>query len=315
MISPAAIESGFDLGKGFSEPDGQLMKTLVTTTERGVPVRTPICFQEYLSNRFVYLKVSSRARGLSVEINMNPDKRCNFDCVYCEVDRTRPGRAAALELEPLAVELEETLDYVHSGRICDHPAFGQLPSEWLALRQVALSGDGEPTLCPEFGSVVESVIHLRALRKFPFFKIVLLTNAAETDQGGIGEALKMFTSRDEIWAKLDAGTQDSMDRINRTEVRLETVLNNILSIGRKHPVVIQSLFPLLNGREPSAEEINQYCQRLIELRDAGAQISLVQIYSASMPPHYRGCGHLSLRSLSHIAKTVRTQTGLKAEFF
>ena len=40
-----------------------------------------------LHNRFVYVTVSPRAKGLSVGVNMNPDKQCNFDCVYCEVNR------------------------------------------------------------------------------------------------------------------------------------------------------------------------------------------------------------------------------------
>src|ERR1700742_490162 len=46
------------------------------------------CLRESLGNRFVYAVVSPRARGLSIGINMNPDKFCNFDCGYCEVDRT-----------------------------------------------------------------------------------------------------------------------------------------------------------------------------------------------------------------------------------
>jgi len=42
-------------------------------------------------NRYVYAVVSRRARGLSIGVNMNPDKRCNFDCPYCQVDRTTPA--------------------------------------------------------------------------------------------------------------------------------------------------------------------------------------------------------------------------------
>ena len=44
--------------------------------------------RDFLDNRFVYAVISPRARGLTLGVNMNPDKRCNFDCVYCEVDRT-----------------------------------------------------------------------------------------------------------------------------------------------------------------------------------------------------------------------------------
>jgi hypothetical protein len=46
-------------------------------------------------NRYVYAVVSRRARGLSIGVNLNPDKVCNFDCPYCQVDRTTPGASPA----------------------------------------------------------------------------------------------------------------------------------------------------------------------------------------------------------------------------
>ena len=47
--------------------------------------------RNFLNNRFVYVTVSPRAKGLSVGVNLNPDKLCNFDCVYCEVNRLAPS--------------------------------------------------------------------------------------------------------------------------------------------------------------------------------------------------------------------------------
>jgi hypothetical protein len=66
---------------------------------------------------------------------------------------------------------------------------------------------------------------------------------------------------------------------------------------------------------PPASEIEAYIQRLHELKGAGAQIPLVQIYSATRPTPHSECGHLPLRTLSHIAQRVREVTGLKAEVF
>ena len=48
--------------------------------------------RDWLGNRFVYAVISARARGLSLGVNVNPDKKCNFDCSYCEVDRRHPVR-------------------------------------------------------------------------------------------------------------------------------------------------------------------------------------------------------------------------------
>ncbi|HEX5397945.1 MAG TPA: hypothetical protein VFY06_02745, partial [Verrucomicrobiae bacterium] len=64
-----------------------------------------------------------------------------------------------------------------------------------------------------------------------------------------------------------------------------------------------------------AEEIEQYAHRLKELKSDGAQISLVQIYSANRPMSHAECGHLPLKTLSHIAQIVRQVAGLKAEVF
>jgi wyosine [tRNA(Phe)-imidazoG37] synthetase (radical SAM superfamily) len=267
-----------------------------------------------LSNRFVYVVISPRARGLSIGVNLNPDKHCNFDCGYCEVDRTLPALERTLEVDVMAKELQETLVLARSGQLRNLPCYRNVPDELLRLRHVTLSGDGEPTLCPNFVDAVHAVVHVRALGRFPFFKIVLITNATGLDLPQVQQGLKFFTAHDEVWAKLDAGTQEYMNRVNRPDCLLEKVLANILFVARQRPVIIQSLFPLLNGQEPPQAEIDQYVARLQELKAAGAKIPLVQIYSATRPSPHSECGHLPLKSLSRIAQAVR-QVGLNAEVF
>lgn len=272
------------------------------------------CPRNFLGNRFVYVVISPRARGLSIGLNMNPDKFCNFDCVYCEVNREGPPAERELDVPVMATELEKTLLLIHSGGIRQWAGHGGLSPELLRLRHVAFSGDGEPTLCVNFAEAVQSVVHVRA-RGFPFFKMVLITNGTSLDSPRVQEGLRYFTHDDEIWVKLDAGTQAYMDRVNRSEVSLDKVMENTRLIGRKHPIVIQSLFPLIAGQEPPPEEIDQYIQRLRELKDSGAMISLVQIYSATRPTLHSECGHLPLESLARICKQIKTETGLKAEVF
>jgi wyosine [tRNA(Phe)-imidazoG37] synthetase (radical SAM superfamily) len=271
--------------------------------------------REFLGNRFVYVVVSSRARGLSIGVNMNPDKRCKFDCEYCEVDRSVPALEKSLDVEVMAQELERTLWLACSGELRNIHYHHDTPGDLLELRHVALSGDGEPTVCPNFLDAVRAVVHVRALGRFPFFKIVLITNAARLDLREVQDGLKLFTQQDEIWAKLDAGTQDYMDKVNHPACSIEKILSNILLVARQRPVIIQSLFPLLNHEEPPAEEIEQYAQRLKDLKQAGAQIQLVQIYSATRPSVNSTCGHLPLKSLARIAERVREVSGLKAEVF
>jgi len=273
------------------------------------------CPRDFLDNRFVYVVISPRARGLSVGVNMNPDKRCNFDCPYCEVNRGLPPAESHLDVDVMATELTHTLALVRSGGLRERPRYRNVSENLLSLRHVALSGDGEPTFCQDFIEAVQTVTHVRARGQSPFFKIVLLTNASGLDLPAVQYGLKFFTSRDEIWAKLDAGTQAYMDRINRAQVSLDKILANILLAARQRKVVIQSLFPSINGQGPPPEEVEAYTQRLKQLKDAGAQIPLVQIYSATRPTPHSECGHLPLKTLSRIARHVREVTGLNAEVF
>jgi wyosine [tRNA(Phe)-imidazoG37] synthetase (radical SAM superfamily) len=271
--------------------------------------------RNYLGNRFVYLTISARARGLSIGVNLNPDRQCNFDCVYCEVERRIPPANATLDLSVLATELESTVALVTKGRLREQSPYSHMPPELLRLRHVAISGDGEPTLCPCFRAAIETVVHVRATSRGPFFKIVLITNSSNLDAPEVQSGLRLFTLQDEVWAKLDAGTQAQMNLLNKAEVPIEKILSNILVIARQRPVVIQSLFPALDGHAPSEQEIERYAHRLKELMDAGGRISLVQIYSATRPTVDPQCGHLPLQTLSRIAQTVRSRTGLNVEVF
>ena len=269
--------------------------------------------RDFLSNQFVYLVISPRAKGLSIGLNLNPVVKCSLNCLYCEVDRNQPAQGTKLDLHRMALELRQTLELAGGGRLRQWPRYAKLPAELLKVQHVALSGDGEPTLADDFVEAVRTVIHLRMIGGF--FKIVLLTNSTALDQPHAKQGLALLAHGDEIWAKLDGGTQEYLTRINGPNISLKKVLKNILSVAQRRPVVIQSLFPAIDGEEPPDNEIEEYAQRLKELKAAGAEISLVQIYSAVRPMVGRKCGHLPLKSLSRIAKTVRSVADLRAEVF
>lgn len=282
---------------------------------------SPCPGRSWFGNRFVYLVVSQRARGLSVGINLNPDKACNFDCIYCEVDRTGAQGPKAVDTCVMAAELEAMLLLLHSQGVRSLPGFADLSDELCNLKEVALSGDGEPTLCPNFEEALESVLHVRARSAVPFFKIVLITNGTALHREQVGRALNLLTFRDEIWIKLDVGTQAELERINRPRCLgsdnspcLQMIVHNIIRVGRQRPVVIQSLFPSLDGRGPGDKEIAAYLECLEKIRAAGAKISLVQVYSVHRPAIQSNCRHLPLHELSAISKRIRA-IGLKAEVF
>jgi wyosine [tRNA(Phe)-imidazoG37] synthetase (radical SAM superfamily) len=291
-----------DYAPGLNEPVGLPERE----TAFGLP-------RHRLGNRFVYAVISSRAGGLSLGVNFNPDGRCNFSCPYCEVSRADLKAADKLDVRVMSEELERTLRAFRNGFFCKHPFFQTLPPHLLQLRHVALSGDGEPTLAPNFSDAVQALAGVRA--RGTYFKMVLLTNGTVLNNPEVAHGLEQLALSDEIWIKLDGGSQAYLNLVNHPLVPVETILKNILLIGRKRPVVIQSLFPSILGEEPSPEEIREYTARLCELVNAGAQISLVQIYSATRPRLHPEFGHLPLRYLSQIAQSVRRATKLRVEVF
>src|SRR5436309_15289393 len=77
----------------------------------------------FADNFYVYAVVSRRSKGVSIGLNLNPDKVCNFDCVYCQVDRSTPGPVRDVDLDRLRDELEDMLDRVLSGRLFEEAHF------------------------------------------------------------------------------------------------------------------------------------------------------------------------------------------------
>ena len=67
-------------------------------------------------NRYVYAVVSRRSKGISIGVNLNPDKVCNFDCIYCCVNRKTPGQYKEVDPVILREELSRMLEAVRSGR-------------------------------------------------------------------------------------------------------------------------------------------------------------------------------------------------------
>ena len=77
------------------------------------------------ANRYVYPVLSRRARGISIGVNLNLDKVCNFNCVYCQIDRSEQTEKEFVDLARLAAELDATVELVASGRMFDGPAICQ----------------------------------------------------------------------------------------------------------------------------------------------------------------------------------------------
>ena len=81
------------------------------------------CWEE---NRYVYPVISRRSRGLSLGINLNPDGACNFDCIYCQVDRTVRSAVGKVDPARVALELDRAIASAMDGGLVEHPRFARL---------------------------------------------------------------------------------------------------------------------------------------------------------------------------------------------
>ena len=281
------------------------------STGRGTGVGDP----RYEGRRWVYTQLSGGTGGLSVGINLTPGRECDYRCRYCAVRKESTREPEPIDGHLLARELEATLESIRTGAVFRSPAYLRLPGDLRALGQVLLSGEGEPTLCPNFLEVVETLIHARARGRHPFFRLILETNGSGLDRAEVIEGIGHFTAHDEVWLKLDAGTGERFRQVNGAGIPFDRVLARILDLGRRRPVVIHSLFVKLDGHPPSETEIAAYLRRLNDLRERGAVISRVQITSVIRPPPDPECTPLPLGSLSEIARRVRREVGIDAEVF
>ena len=261
-------------------------------------------------NRYVYPVLSRRSGGISIGVNLNLDKACNFDCIYCQVDRSEKGSRERIDLDRLVQELDATVDLVASGRIYDHPQFSQTPPALRRLNDVAFSGDGEPTTCRRFGDAVTAAAEVRRHR-VDDAKLVLITNASTFHRPRVQRALEILDANNgEIWAKLDAGTESCYQLVARTAVRFQRILDNLLLAARVRPIVIQSLFLRHRGEPPPPAEQEAYCQRLRELVSAGGRIKLVQVHTIARTPVETWVTPLSREEVESLAELVRQRTGL-----
>lgn len=270
----------------------------------------------YGDNRFVYPVLSRRSKGISVGINLNPDKVCNFDCIYCEVDRRSDAVTTFVETDRLMTELETMLAYVLSGGLYLEPKFAVVPADLRRLNDIAFSGDGEPTTFKNIDAIVGRVADLKRSRGLHDVKLVMITNATMFHRPVVQKALAiMDENQGEIWAKLDAGTDAYYHMIERTTIPFGRVLENLLIAARVRPIVIQSLFMKVNGEGPSSAEIDAYCERLREIVSAGGAIRSVQVYTVARKPAEAIVEPLADADVEAIARKVRESTGLEAESF
>ncbi len=274
--------------------------------------------RQLLQNRYVYAVVSRRAKGLSVGINLNVDKVCNFDCPYCQVNRTVPltdtqklVKKEGVDVLRVQSELVHLFSLLASGDLWNVAPFNTADPSMQVLRDVSISGDGEPTACPELLNVIGVVSEQLELYQLSDVAFNLFTNATLFHKPSVQSALDaLWKSGGRVWAKLDAGTQSWFERVDGTKLSLEKVTQNIIWASRQHPIVLQCMFHRFGDEAPSDAEIKAWVDRVCSIVDAGGQVEWVQIYTTARVPSDPSVLPLEKSFLQGIADSLTNALGI-----
>ena len=179
------------------------MKLVVTNHNRDI-----------FKTRYVYPVVSRRAGGLSLGINLNTNNACNWQCIYCEVPNLTRGKPDPIDLNLLRVELQDWLKNLVEGDFIEkHTDPGT------RFKDIALSGNGEPTACKEFKSVLRIIEEEFTACKCPTdIKIRLITNGSYLSKKEVQDAWQEMPLEKEIWFKIDSANTLTIQQLNQVNL-------------------------------------------------------------------------------------------------
>jgi histidinol dehydrogenase len=199
----------------------------------------------------VYPVYSRRSEGLSIGINLFPDKKtCQFDCPYCEVFPFSGNSVFSLE------QLKDGLQ----------KAISSAQEQNIPIKDICFSGNGEPTLSPAFPDALKTVEDIRS-QAASLAQLVIITNGAGLLQPHIFSLLKdaAVNPAVDIWLKTDAGTQDWYDKMNRSSVPFEKLTEIKKEFTSCAVVTIQTMLCAINGEKPPETEIQAWESLVCEL--------------------------------------------------
>jgi len=223
---------------------------------------------------YVYPVLSRRAGGVSVGINLNPNNACNWQCVYCQVPDLVRGKAPKIDLTRLESELRAFLTALCRGDWLLHNA----PEG--ALRDIAFSGNGEPTSAVEFADAVALVARLHAEFDLgPAVALRLITNGSLLGQARVREGIRRLgQAGGEVWFKVDAGRMDAIERINGVRLAPKTIARNLETCATLCPTWVQTCVFRWDGLPPDDLEIDAWLGVL-----TSAAIRGVLLYGVARP--------------------------------
>jgi len=231
---------------------------------------------------YVYPVISRRSGGLSIGINLNPNNACNWRCIYCQVPDLIRGSSPKIELQQLKDELDGFLNDVIHGDFYDHY---DVVEDLRTIKDIAISGNGEPTSAADFDLVIELIA--QSIRKYNLHdktKLVLITNGSLAHKKVVQSGLSTMSNiNGEVWFKLDNATDTGLKTINNAGLSVEKVKENLKIMSALCPTWLQTCVFKLDGEYLSDNERGNYVQFLSWLKEEGIKINGVLLYGLARP--------------------------------
>lgn len=263
---------------------------------------------------YVYPVLSRRSGGLSIGINLNPNNACNWRCIYCQVPGLQRGAAPAVDLDLLRSELSHLLDDVLHGGF--YRRF-HVAEEQQAIRDIAISGNGEPTSAADFPDVIEVIAEVAA--QFGLggsIKRVLITNGSLMGRPAVQQGLVRWAEQGgELWFKIDRVTPAGLTRINQVRYTSARLARNLEIAARCCPTWVQSCLFAIDGQPPEETELRAYLDFIEERLHSGLPLRGVLVYGLARPslqPEAPRLSALPRAWMEHFAERIR-QLGLTAD--
>ena len=255
----------------------------------------------FLTEDLVFGPIKSRRLGNSLGVNLLPKFRkiCTFNCVYCECG-WNPEICDEKARFVTPQEYEQTLEN----------ALKELVGTPKEPNSITFSGNGEPTLHPDFPEIIDITIKLRD-KYVPKAVISVLTNGTRIHDDRIFKALLKV---DNNICKLDGGTNNAINKINLPNVKID-IAKYIQCLQRfEGQVIIQTLF--LRGKHhndnidnTTEEEINLWLEHLKKIKP---RKTMIYVIDRETPE--KNLEKLSSDEMSKIADKVKA-LGLNVEYY
>ena len=255
---------------------------------------------------YVYPVISRRAGGLSVGINFNTNNACNWRCIYCQVPDLSKGAAPDVDLALLEKELVFFLNDVLQG---DFYQRFQVQAERQVIKDIAISGNGEPTSVKNFAQAVELIGAVAVkFAVLPKSHLVLITNGSLIHQQKVREGLKVLQSfGGEVWFKFDSTTKAGRALVNETTQSVQSSLDNLKISAELCSTKIQTCLLDYKGQGLVATERQAYLDalRTIKLSTNVNEVMLYTLARPSLQPEAVQLSPLSFEIMNGFAQDIR----------